>query len=35
VATGAAMWGHTFAPDVLRAERPDRELAEPEEVLRW
>jgi pyrophosphatase PpaX len=35
VATAAAMWGNTFAPDVLRAERPDRELAQPEEALRW
>jgi pyrophosphatase PpaX len=35
VATAAAMWGDTFPADVLRAERPDRELARPEEVLRW
>jgi pyrophosphatase PpaX len=35
VATAAAMWGSTFAPEVLRAERPDRELAEPGDVLRW
>jgi pyrophosphatase PpaX len=35
VATAAAMWGDTFPADVLRAERPDRELAQPEEALRW
>jgi pyrophosphatase PpaX len=35
VATAAAMWGTAFAPAVLRAERPDRELAHPEEALRW
>jgi pyrophosphatase PpaX len=35
VATAAAMWGDTFPAAVLRAERPDRELAEPEEALRW
>ena len=35
VATAAAMWGDTFPADVLRAERPDRELARPEEALRW
>ena len=35
VATAAAMWGNTFPADVLRAERPDRELARPEEALRW
>ncbi|MEP6641088.1 MAG: HAD-IA family hydrolase [Gaiellales bacterium] len=35
VATAAAMWGDTFPADVLRAERPDRELGRPEEALRW
>jgi pyrophosphatase PpaX len=35
VATAAAMWGDTFPADILRAERPDRELAQPEEALRW
>jgi pyrophosphatase PpaX len=35
VATAAAMWGTAFAADVLRAERPDRELAHPEEALLW
>ena len=35
VAPAAAMWGTTFPADVLRAERPDRELARPEEALRW
>ena len=35
VMTAAAMWGTAFAPAVLRAERPDRELANPEEALRW
>jgi pyrophosphatase PpaX len=35
VATAAAMWGDAFPPAVLRAERPDRELARPEEALRW
>lgn len=35
VATAAAMWGDTFPAAVLRAERPDRELARPEEALRW
>lgn len=35
VATAAAMWGDTFPAAVLRAERPDRELAQPEEALRW
>jgi pyrophosphatase PpaX len=35
VATAAAMWGTTFPADVLRAEGPDRELARPEEALRW
>lgn len=35
VATAAAMWGTAFPPAVLRAERPDRELAHPEEALRW
>ena len=29
VATAAAMWGTAFAAAVLRAERPDRELADP------
>jgi pyrophosphatase PpaX len=35
VATVAAMWGNTFPADVLRAERPDRELHRPEEALLW
>jgi pyrophosphatase PpaX len=35
VATAAAMWGTAFAPEVLRAERPDRELVRPEEALAW
>ena len=35
VATAAAMWGTAFAPAVLRAERPDRELHRPEEALSW
>jgi pyrophosphatase PpaX len=35
VATAAAMWGTAFPPAVLRAEHPDRELARPEEALRW
>lgn len=35
VATAAAMWGTAFPPDQLRAERPDRELAAPEEALAW
>jgi pyrophosphatase PpaX len=35
VATAAAMWGNTFPADVLRAERPDRELHRPEEALLW
>jgi pyrophosphatase PpaX len=35
VTTAAAMWGTAFAPAVLRAERPDRELTRPEEALRW
>lgn len=35
VATAAAMWGDAFPAAVLRAELPDRELAEPEEALRW
>jgi len=35
VATAAAMWGTAFPPAVLRAERPDRELAHPEEALHW
>jgi pyrophosphatase PpaX len=35
VATAAAMWGGAFPAAVLVAERPDRELAHPEEALRW
>jgi pyrophosphatase PpaX len=35
VATAAAMWGDAFPAAVLRAEAPDRELARPEEALRW
>jgi pyrophosphatase PpaX len=35
VATAAAMWGDAFPAAALRAELPDRELAEPEEALRW
>jgi pyrophosphatase PpaX len=34
VATAAALWG-AFPVDVLRAERPDRELHRPEEALAW
>jgi pyrophosphatase PpaX len=34
VTTAAALWG-AFPADVLRAERPDRELHRPEEVLAW
>lgn len=34
VATAAALWG-AFPADVLRAERPDRELRRPEEALAW
>lgn len=35
VATAAAMWGTAFAPEALRAERPDRELMTPQEALAW
>ena len=34
VRTAAALWG-AFPAAVLRAERPDRELARPEEALAW
>jgi pyrophosphatase PpaX len=34
VQTAAALWG-AFPAAVLRAERPDRELARPEEALAW
>jgi pyrophosphatase PpaX len=34
-ATAAAMWGTAFALAALRAERPDRELATPQEALTW
>ena len=34
VHTAAALWG-AFPAAVLRAERPDRELARPEEALAW
>jgi pyrophosphatase PpaX len=34
VATAAALWG-AFPEEVLRAERPDRELRRPEEALAW
>jgi pyrophosphatase PpaX len=34
VRTAAALWG-AFPAAALRAERPDRELARPEEALAW